>query len=65
MKQINDPGNHWHKDCMPYEEPYPGITEPNYDEHADYINEISRAETGDDISKADYIAMDDWDDVPF
>jgi hypothetical protein len=33
MKQIYDPGNHWHKDCMPYEEPRPGITEPDYDEH--------------------------------
>ena len=30
---INDPGNHWHKDDMPYEAPVPGITEPNYDEH--------------------------------
>ena len=35
MKQINDPGHHWHKDCMPYEEPRPGITEPNYDEHSE------------------------------
>ena len=35
MNQIIDPGNHWHKDYMPYEEPRPGITEPNYDEHFD------------------------------
>lgn len=31
---IIDPGNHWHKDDMPDEEPIPGVTEPNYDEHA-------------------------------
>ena len=39
MKQIHDPGNHWHKDCMPYEEPRPGVTEPDYDEYVDYIDE--------------------------
>ena len=32
---ICDPGNHWHKDDMEDEEPIPGITEPNYDEHAE------------------------------
>ncbi len=32
---IIDPGNHWHKDDMSDEEPRPGITEPNYDEHPD------------------------------
>jgi hypothetical protein len=32
---IIDPGNPWHKDDMPDEEPRPGITEPNYDEHPD------------------------------
>ena len=47
---INDPGQHYHKDDMLDEPDIPGITCPNYDEHADYINECSRAETGDDIS---------------
>ena len=65
---INDPGNHWHKDDMADEPDIPGITCPNYDEHADYINECSQAETGDDISKYDYTEM--WhnlgmDDCPF
>ena len=32
---IIDPGNSWHKDDMPDEEPRPGINEPNYDEHPD------------------------------
>ena len=32
---IVDPGNHWHKDDMPYEDDIPGITDPNYDEHPD------------------------------
>lgn len=63
---INDPGQHYHKDDMLDEPDIPGITCPNYDEHADYINECSRAETGDDISKADYILMYNWDeDAPF
>lgn len=63
---INDPGQHYHKDDMLDEPDIPGITYPNYDEHADYINECSRAETGDDISKEDYILMDNWDkDTPF
>ncbi len=29
---INDPGNHWHKDDMPFEDEVPGVTDPNYDE---------------------------------
>tara|TARA_R100001463_G_scaffold114151_1_gene169331 strand:- start:28 stop:225 length:198 start_codon:yes stop_codon:yes gene_type:complete len=32
---IIEPGQHWHKDDMPDEEPIPGVTEPNYDEHPD------------------------------
>ena len=29
---LNDPGNHWHKDDMPYEDDIPGVTEPFGDE---------------------------------
>jgi hypothetical protein len=69
MTKIIDPGYHWHKDDIEDEDPRPGFTEPNYDEHADYINEVSKATTGDDMSKADYSAMyqdrdfDDWPDT--
>ena len=49
---IIDPGNPWHKDDMPDEEPRPGITEPDYDEHPDadeanYNNEAWRKGTLD------------------
>ena len=50
---IHDPGNSWHKDDMADEEPRPGITEPNYDEHpdkqeADWNNEAWRRGVSDE-----------------
>lgn len=68
MTFINDPGEHWHKDDMLDEPDIPGVTSPqwNYDEHADYINECSRYESGNDISKEDYMDMYRYeDDCPF
>lgn len=51
---IHDPGNHWHKDDMPFEEPVPGITEPNYNEHPEESNAVSNP-----------VPAYDPDDVPF
>jgi hypothetical protein len=63
MKQIIDPGHHWHKDQMPDEEPRPGITEPNYDEHStDFDERMEEKYAWDPGDPQDYPG---WEDVPF
>ena len=60
---IIDPEHHWHKDDMPDEEPRPGITEPDYDEHTDNDRPLNR----EDREERHAIAQAFWDDedVPF
>ena len=48
---IYDPGNHWHKDDMPYEDDIPGVTEPLGDE--------------DNPLSTPPLAPFDFEDIPF